>query len=427
MASISHEKKNGHRTIQFAGADGKRRSIRLGKANKKTAEAVKTKVEELVACSITGSLPSDETSRWVVSLHDVLRNRLAAVGLIEGSGTPATLKAFLDDYVGKRSDVKGATRINYGHTVRNLVAYFGPSKNIRSITPGDADDWRLWLVTHEKLADDTVRKRCGNAKQFFKSAVRSKLLPSNPFEDLASAVRGNPDKEYFVTPQEAESVLAECPDVEWRLLFALSRYGGLRCPSEHLALRWTDVDWGAERVTIHSSKTEHHPGGKTRQIPLFPELLPHLREAFELAGEGAEFVITRYRGTNKNLRTQLNRIIKRAGLKVWPKLFQNLRSTRETELNEDFPTHVVCKWIGNSPKVAAKHYLQVTDDHFRRASEAVQNPVQQPSEHGGTEQNSSETAEAESAFFNDVQGNSRTCKELPMSSMGEAGFEPARP
>ena len=40
--------------------------------------------------------------------------------------------------------------------------------------------------------------------------------------------------------------------------------------------------------------------------------------------------------------------------------------------------HVVCQWIGNSAAVAAKHYLQVTDEHFLQASkEAVQNPVQQ--------------------------------------------------
>ena len=45
----------------------------------------------------------------------------------------------------------------------------------------------------------------------------------------------------------------------------------------------------------------------------------------------------------------------------WPKLFQNLHSTRETELADNFPVHVVCQWIGNSQPIAAKHYLQVGD------------------------------------------------------------------
>jgi hypothetical protein len=54
-------------------------------------------------------------------------------------------------------------------------------------------------------------------------------------------------------------------------------------------------------------------------------------------------------------------------LKPWPKLFQNLRSSRETELTQKFPLHVVCAWMGNSQLVAAKHYLQVTDKHFTKA------------------------------------------------------------
>jgi hypothetical protein len=68
-----------------------------------------------------------------------------------------------------------------------------------------------------------------------------------------------------------------------------------------------------------------------------------------------------------NLWTQLERIIRRAGLQPWPKLFHNLRATRETELAESFPIHVVCAWIGNSSAIAAKHYLQVTEEHFGRA------------------------------------------------------------
>lgn len=81
------------------------------------------------------------------------------------------------------------------------------------------------------------------------------------------------------------------------------------------------------------------------------------------------------------MRTQLNRIIGRAGLTVWPKLFQNLHSTRQTELAEEFPSHVVCQWIGNSQNVAAKHYLQVTDDHY---SKATQKATQHASKQLGT-------------------------------------------
>ena len=53
---------------------------------------------------------------------------------------------------------------------------------------------------------------------------------------------------------------------------------------------------------------------------------------------------------------------------MWEKPWQNMRSTRETELTETHPAHVVCAWIGNSEAVAAKHYLQVTSEHFQKAA-----------------------------------------------------------
>jgi hypothetical protein len=70
---------------------------------------------------------------------------------------------------------------------------------------------------------------------------------------------------------------------------------------------------------------------------------------------------------NCNLRTTFLKIVKRAGLKPWPRLFHNLRSSRQTELTERFPAHVVCAWLGNSEKIANAHYLQVTDERFARA------------------------------------------------------------
>ena len=119
-------------------------------------------------------------------------------------------------------------------------------------------------------------------------------------------------------------------------------------------------------MTVRSPKTEHHEGRESRQVPIFPELLPHLEEAFELADEGDEFVITRYRSQDANLRTQLQKIIRRAGLEVWQKPWQNLRSSRETELVETFPVHVAAAWLGNTEAVVNKHCLHVTDAHFGR-------------------------------------------------------------
>jgi integrase len=89
-------------------------------------------------------------------------------------------------------------------------------------------------------------------------------------------------------------------------------YGGLRCPSEHLELRWRDIDWTAGKMLVHSPKTEHHEGGESRIVPLFAEMRPYLEDAFD---PEAEFVINRYRRPDANMRTTFLKIIKRAGVK----------------------------------------------------------------------------------------------------------------
>jgi integrase len=286
-----------------------------------------------------------------------------------------SLAAFLDSYIKARAIRKANTRRNYEVTRKHLVDYFGQDKALSGISPGDADEWRHGLATptttRKALGEATIGREIKRARQFFRGAVRKKLIAENPFADLKAPAQVNKSREHFVTHETANNVIEACPDAEWRLIVALGRYGGLRCPSEHLSLEWSDVDWERSRVTIRSPKTEHHPNGESRQIPLFPELRPYLEEAWELAEPGSRYVITRYRDKNSNLRTQLLRIIKRAGEKPWPKLFQNLRASRETELAEQHPMHVVCAWIGNTERIAAKHYLQVRDSDFERAAESA--------------------------------------------------------
>ena len=51
------------------------------------------------------------------------------------------------------------------------------------------------------------------------------------------------------------------------------------------------------------------------------------------------------------------------GHSLWPRLLQNLRASCTTDWVEKYPSHVVAKWLGHSPKVAAQHYLMSRDHH----------------------------------------------------------------
>lgn len=376
-----------------------------------------------------------------------MADKLARVGLLpkRAAQESVTLGEQLARYISKRTDVKPSTAQRWRHTQRCLLAFFGTDRLLASITAGDARDWERWLKTGdarehryaESTADDglalnTVRKRVGDAKQFFEDAVQRELLTRNPFAGLKGTVGSNRSRDYFLTREDTTKIIEACPDAQWRLIVALARYGGVRTPSEMLSIRLQDVDWERERSRVESPKTEHHEGKECRVIPIFPELRPYLEAVWEDAEPGTEFLITRYRSVEQNLRTTFQKIIRRAGLKPWPKPFQNLRSSRATELANEYPAHVAAAWLGHSTVVASKHYWQVTEADYERAVErgaeggaqAAQKEAQHTSaEIGRKSQRPSKLLTSQQP----LRFSAEPDKALQSCLVAEAGLEPARP
>ncbi|HEV2295325.1 MAG TPA: phage integrase SAM-like domain-containing protein [Tepidisphaeraceae bacterium] len=249
MASVIEES-NGRRRIEFFDSARRRRRVRLGKMSAKQADAFKGKIEAVVSDQIVGRAHDAELSRWLRDLEPKLAKRMQRVGLLSVGGFRAsTLGAFLTQYFAALS-VKSGTATAYGHVRRCLLAFFGDGKQLREIEPVDGDQFRTWLKDHEKLSDPTIARRITTARQMFKRACKWRLITENPFADVKAGSQRNKARQFFVTREAAQAVLDVCPDAQWRLLFALSRFGGLRCPSEHLGLTWDDVDW--ERAVASS-------------------------------------------------------------------------------------------------------------------------------------------------------------------------------
>jgi len=110
----------------------------------------------------------------------------------------------------------------------------------------------------------------------------------------------------------------------------------------------------------------------------------------------------------------MERIIKRAAVKPWPKLFHKLRWTRQTELTEKFPSHLLCAWLGNSRAMAQDHYLQLTDSHFAQAvkeplEKAAQNPAHSTAVTVGTDQNANEPQTKIARNYRAILRHTDTC------------------
>lgn len=441
MASLANDP-SGTKRILFVDGDGKRKSLRLGKMSKRQAETIKHHLEDLLSAKLSASTPSDKTGRWLAEIEDSLREKLANLSLAESREKRVSppLKQFVEGLKASKGNLKPNTIKNYDQTIRRLVDYFGEDCPLESVDCGSADQWKDHLLK-SGLAPATVGREVKRARQFFRAAMRRKLVSENPFTEVSAPAQVNTARGFFVTREITDKVLAACPDVEWQLIVVLSRYGGLRCPSEHLALRWGDIDWENNRISVPSPKTEHLPGGSYRTVPLFPELRPYLETAFDQAEPGTEFVINRYRCKNQNLRTQFQRILRRAGVKSWERLFHNLRASRETELTEKHPLHVVCDWIGNSAVIASRHYLQVTDDHFAKALEidpdqsgaecgalSAKSGAQNAAQHSAADR-SKEVKEAKRPceYRANVHPIAVTCSTVQEYSIPRRGVEPLSP
>jgi hypothetical protein len=82
---------------------------------------------------------------------------------------------------------------------------------------------------------------------------------------------------------------------------------------------------------------------------------------------------------NANLRSEMTRLLRRAGVSGGPRLFHSMRASRQTELQREFPIHVVCSWLGNLPRIAQQSYLLFTEDDFAKAAGVAKGIVPPPS------------------------------------------------
>lgn len=418
MASLTKDGPKKWR-IEYVNGQGKRRPIRFSGITPKDAKTLLNLVERLISAKAFGSGIDPHDVKILASLPDKIHQRLAKHGLVE-SRTPKpepaavhvfTLKEFLQDHIDHGRTSKGqraaeSTIMKWVGTKRFLVDLLGADKDIAAITPEDAHQFRVWLDHRrikktpdipggQPMAENAKRKHMANCKMFFGAAMRRGLVSSNPFEFQVSGTTANRSRDYFLKLSDTRKIIEAAPDAQWRLLTALWRLGGLR-KMEVFNLTWGDILWTQGKFRVRSTKTEHIEGCEMRYVPI-RDLLPYFEDAMQaVLSPGArslpatKSVVTRFSGSNTNLDKPFKMIIEAAGLVPWPKLFQNMRASCETQwLKDGERADLVANWIGHSVKVQRLNYVQETEEDiesFNRRTDfltvvkATQKATQNPPE-----------------------------------------------
>ncbi len=442
MASIGREGTKGElKRLIWRDASGKQQSLRLGKCSERAATSALAGFERVLEAHRVGSTLHPDGVRWLEAIDDRLHARVAKLGLAEPrkGAEVVTLGTLLERFEATLT-VRPGTRTTYLQGVGMLRDHFGDAEPIRAITPIRADEWRKWIgepkkvnkadgtVTIKRLSNATVAKRTKTARMVFDKAVRWGMLDANPFADIRCGTQANPERSFYVDRKTIEALLDACPDAQWRAIIGLSRFAGLRCPGELVGLTWANIDWLHGRLTVRSPKTDGHEGHAVRLVPIAPELRAILQDLFDRAEPGTEAVVPRLRSAGMNLRTGFERIITKAGVKPWPRLFHNMRASCATDWVETFPSHAVAGWLGHSPMIAATHYLQTRDAHFNLAAgigEGNQNPAANPATHTRPNASTDEHDETQNPENPAVLvGCGAVCDDTNKYLMTPWGFEP---
>lgn len=327
-----------------------------------------------------------------------------------------TLQEFLDLYFSERtraSDVQthrrlkryaqlgSSTIVLHKMTGRYLEQFFGPDRQLSKITKLDALQWLRALEAgrlagarsdtkrkYKALSEQSICKEIRNVKTIFGWAAAYDIIARSPFSEFMGAPAETHGSGHHVSMDDFERLKGACKNHGWVALIGLCRLAGLRL-GEALGLpwsgktvdrggaeRWVGVDFTRARLCVVAVKT-----GKYREIPIVPALRTILAKQCAESVDGEELVVPNRQVSRNNVRERFLKIVKRAGLERWPKLFQTLRSSRENQWKaEGVAEATYAAWLGHSIAVSRKHYVQPLDSEFDKAAGGGLRLVEKPSQ-----------------------------------------------
>jgi len=261
---------------------------------------------------------------------------------------------------------RGQLSLSYLQSVRiyahNYLMPFFQHKNIRDITAGMLEDFRNQLPP--RLAPKTVANLLGIVHKIMADALRRQDIPMIP--EFPRVEVPEPQIKW-ITQEQQQAILDKisCPIRKTFYLFLMKT--GCR-PGEARALRWEDINWKQEIVTIHAAMDleTYRPYTKERDvriIPLHPTLITSVK-SLPRAISGYVFTLAGQPLGRKLVWETWRKAARKAGIDIG--CYQGTKHSLGCQLlNSGVMEEILQALFGHKDRQSTKRYAKLVSDSLK--------------------------------------------------------------
>lgn len=262
----------------------------------------------------------------------------------------------LDRYEEDRANKKSASQIHFN--LRRVREAFGASEP-SSVTPDAVHSTsRKW--GENGSSDGTIRTRLLLMRAAMNWAVDMGYIDKAPY--IPAPPAGKP-RDRHLTRDEFRRLYAAAEEPHVRTFLALGVFSGLR-HGAILSLTWDQID--ETRMIIRPEGGSDNK--KRASVPISPALAIALGTAKWL--HHGPFVV-HWRGKQiKSIKKGFHESVRRAGIE--PVRIHDLRRTCAIwQAEAGVPIGQIAEWLGDSVKIAEKHYARYSPDYLSKGADAL--------------------------------------------------------
>jgi integrase len=256
-----------------------------------------------------------------------------------------------------------STKLRYSTSVQHICQHWGKNALLSAISVRSIEEFKAKRLRDVRPAsvnrDLAVLRRC------LKLAARQRLIGRNPFDSVEMLNERSQRRAATILSFEDQEKILEHATPHLRLMIVLLTETGLRVNKEALQLKWTDIDFAKNTLTVRVSKSI---AGR-RAVPLSTFCKTELLRWRELVGlRFSEFVFPNMSNPLKplgSIKKTWATALKNAGLNLFP--IYCLRATHASRLSAaGVPDGFVSQMLGHAGGLL-QTYSKAVDEYRRDA------------------------------------------------------------